>query len=366
MNPLIDFSQLKVAFLVGTLGQGGAEQQLVYILRTLREQGALVRALCLTKGEYWETPLRDLGVPVTWVGQSASRLGRLRKIIAELQTDRPMILQSQHFYTNLYAALAARALGIREIGAMRCDGASEVAEHGRALGWLSLHLPRRLAVNSQGAILFAEQHGVSSDRLFLLPNVIDHRRFQTPPRDGSPVVRLLTAGRLEPQKRMDRFLRMLAQLKTSATQPFKAVIAGDGALRSSLQEQAAALNLSPDIVEFRGRVNDMVSLYRETDVFVLTSDFEGTPNVVMEAMAAGLPVVATNVGGASDLIEHGKSGFLIAPNDEASLTETVRQLCSAPELRTRLGEAARQRIETRFALAQLPNFLSDLYRLALA
>ncbi|MBL8187179.1 MAG: glycosyltransferase, partial [Acidobacteria bacterium] len=239
MNPLIDFSQLKITFLVGTLGQGGAEQQLVYILRTLREQGAQVRALCLTEGEYWETPLRDLGVPVTWVGQLASRLGRLRKIIAELQTDRPMILQSQHFYTNLYAALAARALGIREIGAMRCDGASEVAEHGRALGWLSLHLPRRLAVNSQGAIQFAEQHGVSSDRLFLLPNVIDHTRFQTPPRDGSPVVRLLTAGRLEPQKRMDRFLRMLAQLKTSATQPFKAVIAGDGALRSSLQEQAA-------------------------------------------------------------------------------------------------------------------------------
>src|SRR5262249_2475156 len=142
-------SQLRVCFLAGTLGQGGAEQQLFYLLKTLRGQGATVRLLSLMRGEFWEAPIAEFGVEVRWVGQSDSRLARLGRIIREARAFRPQILQSQHFYTNLYAAAAGRALGVREIGALRCDGSSEVAEHGRALGKLSLRWPRLIAANSR-------------------------------------------------------------------------------------------------------------------------------------------------------------------------------------------------------------------------
>src|SRR5438105_14816804 len=94
--------------------------------KALVDQGAHPRVLTLTRGEFWEAPLRSAGVPTEWVGQHQSRLVRLRAIIAAARSDRPDVIQSQHFYTNLYAVGAARALRVREVGAIRCDGRWEV------------------------------------------------------------------------------------------------------------------------------------------------------------------------------------------------------------------------------------------------
>jgi glycosyltransferase involved in cell wall biosynthesis len=365
---MIELSRLRVCFLAGTLGQGGAERQLFYLLKTLREQGATVQLLTLTRGEFWEAPIAELGVDVRWVGQTQSRAVRLATIIRQVKAFRPDILQSQHFYTNLYAAVAARVLGVREIGALRCDGASEVAEHGRALGTLSLRWPRVIAANSQAAIDYAVQAGRSKTSLFFLPNAIDATQFfahngNAKPSDG--IVRLLTAGRLEEQKRVDRLIRVLAELRRQSSIPFRAAIAGDGPLRSQLERQAEEAGLS-DLIEFRGLVREMKTAYHQADIFLLTSDFEGTPNVVLEAMASGLPVLATNVGGVPDVIEHGVTGLLTAPQSETEFISQLRQLIEQPQMREQLGQAARARIEKRHALHQLPNELTDLYRLALA
>ena len=132
----------KITFVAGTLGQGGAERQLFYILKALRQHQVEVRLLCLTQREFWETRIQDLGVSVTWAGESSSRLMRLRRILSELRQHRPDVLQSQHFYTNLYVALAARALGLREVGAVRNDVFSEIADGGRLLGRFSGRNPR--------------------------------------------------------------------------------------------------------------------------------------------------------------------------------------------------------------------------------
>lgn len=365
---MVELARLRVCFLAGTLGQGGAERQLFYLLKTLREQGATVQLLSLTRGEFWESPIAELGVDVRWVGQAQSRLTRLASITREVKAFRPDILQSQHFYTNLYAVGAARLLKIREIGALRCDGSSEVAGHGRALGTLSLRWPRVIAANSQAAIDYAVQAGRPKTSLFFLPNAIDATQFFARNGNAQPssgVVRLLAAGRLEEQKRLDRLIRLLAQLRRQSPVPFRVVIAGDGPLRSQLERQAAEAGLS-DLVEFRGLVREMKTAYHEADIFLLTSDFEGTPNVVLEAMASGLPVLATNVGGVPDVVEHGVTGFLAAPQAETELTSLLQQLTEQPQLRARLGNAARARIEQQHALHRLPRMLTDLYRLALA
>src|SRR5213593_4389041 len=133
-----DLAGMKVSFVAGTLGQGGAERQLFYMVKALVETGARPRVLCLTRGEFWEERITSLGVPVTWVGERPSRLARTRAIVAELKRERPDILQSQHFYTNLYVVAAARVLGVREIGAIRCNAAWEVSDLGDTLGRLSL------------------------------------------------------------------------------------------------------------------------------------------------------------------------------------------------------------------------------------
>src|SRR5258706_1735559 len=91
---------LRVCFIAGTLGQGGAERQLFYMLQAMRAQGTPLRVLSLTQGEFWEQRIRALGVPVVWVGERTSRLARLCRIVKELAPDRPDVLQSSHFYTN--------------------------------------------------------------------------------------------------------------------------------------------------------------------------------------------------------------------------------------------------------------------------
>jgi glycosyltransferase involved in cell wall biosynthesis len=356
---------LRIAFIAGTLGQGGAERQLVYIAGALVKAGARVRVLCLTRNEFWEPELARMGTPVQWVGQRPWRWWRALRIAAELRSERPDVVQSQHFYTNLYAATAARAIGAHEIGAIRNDVVSEVRANGFLLGRMSLRWPRMLAANSAAAIRTAVALGVPPDRLALLPNVVDTSHFFPGSPSGGRTVRLLAAGRLVPQKRMDRFLSLVATLRRNG-EPVRGVIAGDGPLMGELRASAAGLGLSADAIEFRGVVPDLAPLYREADIFVLSSDHEGTPNVVLEAMSAGLPVIASRVGGVEDLIRDGETGLLAPTGDGPALLQAAAKLTRSSEARRRIGACARAFVEARHSPAALQLHLCRLYGRALA
>lgn len=352
---------LQVCFLAGTLGQGGAERQLFHILQALRNGGAGLRLLCLTRGEFWEEPIRSLGIPVEWVGDSPRRIARLLRIARSLCRDKPQILQSQHFYTNLYAVGAARTLGLREIGAIRNDADAEVSANGR-LGLLSLRAPRALAANSLAGMRNAAAMGVETDRLHLLPNVVDTDRFTPGPVFSRPVLTILTAGRLVDQKRMDRVLRILARIRSASGRRVRGLLVGDGPLRAALEREAEGLGLGPDAVEFRGTVAEMLPVYREADLFLLASAHEGTPNVLLEAMACGLPVVATAVGGVPDLVRDGETGCLADPADEEGLAAAVAALAADPARRAEIAGRARASVEERHSLRALPGHLDRLYR----
>lgn len=371
----------RVCFIAGTLGQGGAERQLYYILAALQEHGARPRVLCLTAGEFWEARIRALGVPVQYVGASASRLRRLVRIIANLRAEPADVVQSQHFYTNLYATAASRVLGVPEIGALRSDVFNEVAANPGWLGTASLRAPRLLAANSTRAIDNAVARGVPRARLRLLPNVVDATQFAAPSDggrdcDAAGPVRLLLVGRLSAEKRGDRFLRIVTEARRQLGGAVEGMIVGDGPERVVLEREAAALGLLHGLlhggvpgapgVTFHGAQADVTPWYRRASVLVLTSDFEGTPNVVLEAMASALPVVATNVGGVPDLVRDGVTGFVVPRDDEAALTRVVLTLASDADLRRRFGAAGRRHIEAHYALPRLADELRALYAAALA
>lgn len=365
-DPMTDLAQLNIAFVAGTLGQGGAERQLFYILEALRDQGAAVRLLCLTCGEYWERQIRELGVPVTCVGSTHWKAARLCRIISTLAEDPPQLIQSQHFYVNLYVAAAAQTLGILSIGAVRNDAISEVSANGRVLGRFSLRSPRWIAANSGAGIRNAISLGVPAARIRLLPNVVDTEQF-APPTVGcgryarQGVVKILAVGRLERQKRFDRLLGLLAQLSNRCTSRFAAQIVGAGSLRSELEDQAKALGFASGILEFLPPTVAMPDLYRGADALVLTSDWEGTPNVVLEAMASGLPVAATNVGGVADLVRQGVTGLLADPSDERLMLEHMAALVDGATLRSELGANARAFVVAHHSLERLPERLRDFY-----
>jgi glycosyltransferase involved in cell wall biosynthesis len=174
--------------------------------------------------------------------------------------------------------------------------------------------------------------------------------------------RLVTVGRLQVPKDASTLVRALAELPRSA---FEAVIVGDGPDRAAVESEVRRLDVE-SVVQLAGERNDVPELLAASHVFVLSSLSEGLPLSILEAMAAGLPVVATNVGGVSELVLDGETGFLVPPGDPRSLAGAIERLLDDSALRARLGAAGRIRVEERFDLASTRQAHLDLYSALLA
>jgi glycosyltransferase involved in cell wall biosynthesis len=211
--------------------------------------------------------------------------------------------------------------------------------------------------------------GIPKRRTFFLPNIIDTTMFSPGAVEPTDIIRLVAVGRLWKEKRFDRFIELMARVRERSRFPVKGIIVGSGrgdeGLRPQLQAQAARLGLRPADLEFKGAVSDMAAIYRAADILVLTSDHEGTPNVILEAMASGLPVVATNVGGVPGIIQHGRTGYLVGKDAMDDMVDHTLRLINDREHRLGLGKQARTYIEINHALNRLPVFLAALYEQAL-
>ena len=166
---------------------------------------------------------------------------------------------------------------------------------------------------------------------------------------------MASAGSLFPVKRWDRLLKAVEKVKILGAGDVCFRIAGDGPLRSNLEKLALDLGVV-QAVEFQGAIHDMPTFLRGAKFLVHTSESEGCPNAIMEAMACGLPVVAMDAGDISYLVEDGKTGFVVRQGDETKFVERVRQLLSNDDLCLRMGLAARAQAERDF---RLDRFVSE-------
>lgn len=169
-----------------------------------------------------------------------------------------------------------------------------------------------------------------------------------------------TVGRLVSIKNQALFLRAARSMVDSGSQA-NFVIVGDGELRPSLESQARDLDLAGR-VHFLGWREEMSPIYRGLDIFALTSNNEGTPLSLLEAMAAGLPVVATSVGGVPDVVTDGVNGLLVPPGDGEAMTESWRRILRDPARSQRMGERARQDVIGRFGLERMLEKMRALYK----
>jgi L-malate glycosyltransferase len=351
---------MKICFIVGTLGRGGAERQLIYMLQALQSENVAVRVLCLTKGESFEQEIKNLGIDVEWVGSSQNKIIRLGRIINILRKDRPDILQSSHFYTNLYAAIAGRILNIRNIGAIRNDLNSEITSNGLYGRW-QLFLPEHLIANSESANKRIIAKGIPQEKLDFVRNIV-------PAKNGSRGleikngINILFAGRLCEQKRPEAFIRLAFRMSWDlADLPLYFQIAGDGPLRSELEQLARSMTPPRKNIRFLGEQEDMSQLYQEADILVLTSAYEGTPNVILEAMAYGIPVVSTKVGGIPEILDDTR-GFLVEPEDNEGLIKATSKLILNKDLRDKLGTAGREYVLKNHSFDYLKDKLISIYR----
>lgn len=175
----------------------------------------------------------------------------------------------------------------------------------------------------------------------------------------SPDILLVgTVGRLEPQKGCEHFIRA-AQLVANEMANVRFVVVGEGSIGPQLRDLARQLNLV-DVLYFLGHRDDLPELYHAFDLFVLTSLWEGMPYVILEAMAAGLPTIASDVPGSRDLVRNGATGFLVPPEHERIIAARVLYLLRAPALRREMGRRARMVVEQSHTQAK---FLAELTRL---
>ena len=354
-------AELKICFLAGTLGQGGAERQLYYTLIALKDLGADLTVLSFTSGEFWQNPIEELGIPVIWLGKKKSKIKRLVQIIDQLRHISPSIVHSQHFYTNLYLTAAARWLSLKEIGTVRSDGLHDVSETGRILGILSIIIPRTITVNSHNAIKNIKNMGHPTSRLYYIPNVVNTKKFVSKERPRLQEIHLLMVGRLGPPKRFDSFLMLLAQANKQFARKIVGHVVGGGPDKQRLQNLADQYGLESDLVHFHGVIPDIERLYRDVDIFVHLSDWEGLPNTILEAMSSGLPVIATRVGGIPEVVIDGITGILVNPGDENKLLLVLDRLITDPKLRSTMGIEGRAFIEKNHSLNMLPIYLERFY-----
>lgn len=223
-----------------------------------------------------------------------------------------------------------------------------------------------VVANSQGArdLALATGWGIP---VAVLPNGVDTAFFHPPqgPRSQRPVT-LLFVGRLSVQKGLPHLLQALAGLEGGSCPPWRLEIVGDGPLAPQLQRQALAPELAGRVT-FHGWLPRarVAQVYRQADIFVLPSLDEGMPNVLLEAMASGLPSLVTQVPGSSELVRPEREGLLVPPADVAALGQACARLLADAPLRQRLGAAARQAAQAR-SWGQVARDLESMLREVLA
>jgi glycosyltransferase involved in cell wall biosynthesis len=216
-----------------------------------------------------------------------------------------------------------------------------------------------IVVNSRDVAAYIVRHyRAPQGRMRVIYNGIDTERFHPGPAARDLVGPVVTIGRLVEQKNHALFLQAAARLAGECAD-VRFVIVGDGPLRPALEEQARSLGIG-DRVSFTGERRDVEEILRTASLFWLTSRWEGLPNVVLEAMASGVPAIATDVGGTRELIRAGVDGYVVPEQDVDAFVQHSRELLNDASMGRRFGAAARARAEE-FSTPCMVSALSQLY-----
>jgi glycosyltransferase involved in cell wall biosynthesis len=340
----------KVVLMIGQLGIGGTEKQIVLLSRGLHDRGIDTSVWVLFGGaRNYEEALQQTGIRVVHVGLRRFRevrsaflnIARLGGMVMRLRRERPDIVHAFLFHAYVVAAPVVRLAGIRAFVAGR-----------RSLGNFKKGHPMLMAVERLATsitdLLIANaaaiaddtklSERVANDKIKIIYNGLPKQAFaRVPPSvigTRNPVV--LCVANLKPCKGHSHLLEALSLLQGKG-RPCTLVLAGEGGERHALECRAARLGID---ARFLGECEDVRSLLARADVVAHPSLEEGMSNAVMEAMAAGRAVVATNVGGTPELLRG--RGLLVPPADPVALADAIQQVLDDRVLARRLGESARR------------------------
>jgi len=360
---------IRVQLLIPTLDRSGAEKQLALLATGLPRDEFEVEVVALTRGGPYEVTLREADIPVTVIGKCCKfdpfARRRLKQLIRERQPD---ILHTWLFAANTYGRLAVGSRPQPKIVV------SERCVDSWKAGW-QLWFDRklvsrtdRLIGNSQAVVDFYRDVGVPDDRLSVIRNGVetpaDVARSREAVCDELNVphsARLVGfVGRLAPQKRL-KDLIWAFHLLVSVQPDAYFVIVGDGPERAELEKFAADIPTKGQ-VRFVGHREDAGDIMRHFDTFWLASEFEGQSNSLMEAMAANVPVVASDIAPNRELVTHEETGLIVPVGDKATFAMAVDRLLKEPDLAAGLATNAERQMREEFSIDAMINAHAALYR----
>jgi len=352
--------RLRVCHMIGSLRYGGAERQFVNLLNHLPDAGKYALIL--------DDDRRDgLG---ELLGEDVVRRGiglRLRyapyyvwKIAGILKDWRVDVLHSHMYWPNLYGSLAATLASVPVF---------VTSEHGKN-PWKKFHhrwiernvisraASKRICVSEDILQIRRDIDGIPEEQLIYMPNGTEVPALKPHTPGERPVIG--TLGRFVAAKDYLTLIRSAGIIKSSGLD-FTLYILGDGSERKAMENEIQRLGLEHH-VKTPGFQSDIEGWLSRFDIFVMSSKREGQPMALLEAMANGLPVVSTRVGGIPETLEEGKEGLLVEPEDPQALADALLTLMRDAELRARFGEQARIKVEQSYSVQSVAMRYMQLYK----
>lgn len=344
---------------------GGQEMVVLSLVEGMDRRRFTPRVLCFHGGGELEARFASAGVPVDVLDPTRARgpVATLTAMHRYFRRHRPAIVHTHNPTPHQYGAIAARAAGVPIVVHTK-HGRNELPTwKAQALERLAGRLTDVVVpVSADAAQVAVEKDGVTPARLQVIRNGIAVDRI--PFRAVGPGFRAVHVARLNHVKDQGTLLRA-ARLVADRHPQFVLDIVGDGEERARLEALADELRLGPQ-VRFHGLADDVRPYLAEADLFVLSSVSEGIALTLLEGMAAGLPVVATDVGGNREVVLPGETGLLVPPRDPAALADAMIAVLSDPARAEAMGRAARARVETAFSLTRTRHDYDALYQRLLA
>lgn len=349
---------LRVVHVVGQLRMGGLEKLLLEFAQHADRQRFDLRFVSLEDRGTLADDLEALGWPVTTLGISPGvKIGvfyRLYRLLREWNAD---VVHCHNTRSLFYSGLAARLARVRRVVHTRHGQDYQAKWSGRLAFALTARTVDSVVCVSNDSAAGAARDGIPRKRIKTVWNGIDCERFQSADAAGSGPV--IAVGRLSPEKDFATMLHAVAIVLKQEPQ-FQLWIAGDGVCRRQLEQLLSELHLQEN-VKLLGEIRDIPALLEQGRAFAMSSLTEGISLTLLEAMAAGLPIVATHVGGNPEVVDDGVTGVLVPAGNPDRLAQALAEMWADPGRRVTMGRAGRERVEKHFSVRMMVSAYERLY-----
>jgi glycosyltransferase involved in cell wall biosynthesis len=370
-------SRGKITHVIDSLGPGGAERLLVAYAPRIAKLGFDVNVVVLQEkqGNFMIPQLVEAGIPVTWLPiDKLRRVDQIASFLRAMRQSAPDLIHAHLEFASILGSVSGRLTGTPVVATLHTLDVPALGNRRDVRRWLmyrslSIFAARVICLTQVNADI-ARSTGLGSAPIMILPNGVEIEDFDAPPRTDRAAVRrqfgipesaplAVSVCVLRPEKALDRLLMAFPEV-ARALPDAQLLIVGDGPMMDPLRALAEQNGLTGQ-VHFAGYRNDVADMMRAADVFVLPTIFDAQPTVIMEAMAARLPVVATTTTGIPDMVKDGANGTLVPPDDVPALARALTDMLADPAKGRQMGEAGRQRVVAEFSIDQQIARLGALY-----